>query len=172
MKSREIDSGLPAEMDQPSHRMEHKSAFYEEASRVPLLVRPPKDAPRGTVDRTHVVSNGLDTLPTLYDYAGVTQPDGLIGKSLRPLIEGQTPESWRTHIPVENEFGRMIVTNNYKYMLHDEGENREQFIDLLKDPGETRNALSDPDLAELVQHHRVLFARHYSGTDSIAGIQT
>jgi len=150
-----------------AHRLEHKTAFYEEACRIPLLVRPAGGLPGGRVDRTHLVSNGLDLLPTLCDYAGAMVPDGRIGQSIRPLVEEQTPEFWRTHIPVESEFGRMIISNNFKYMLYDEGENHEQLIDLQKDPGEMRNALSDPDLADIVQHHRVLFARHYSGTNNI-----
>ena len=33
----------------------------------------------------HLVSNGLDLLPTLCDYAGIEAPEGLHGRSLRPL---------------------------------------------------------------------------------------
>ena len=64
--------------------------------------------------------------------------------SLRPLLEGQTDIMWRDALPIESEMGRMIVHQNYKYMLYDEGEHREQLIDLLSDPGETRNAINDP----------------------------
>lgn len=151
-----------------SHRMEHKTAFYEEASRIPLLIAAPGMQHTRFVD-THLVSNGLDLLPTLCDYAGVAPPDDVQGASLRPLIEGQPIENWRTALPVESEIGRMIVTERYKYMLHDEGAHREQLIDLLTDPGEMRNAAGDPQHHALMKNLREAFDRVFSEHASIKG---
>jgi choline-sulfatase len=134
-----------------SHRMEHKTAFYEEASHIPLLIAAPDMAP--LVD-SHLVSNGLDLLPTICDYAGAETPPDVTGLSLRPLIEGRNPASWRTALPVESELGRMIVSERFKYMLYDEGVNREQLIDLLTDPGEMRNAIGDPEHQRILEHLR------------------
>ena len=70
-----------------SHKMEHKSTFYEESARIPLVVMHKGTAPAGRVDETHLVSNGLDLLPTVCDYAGL--PDAKAdprGRSLRPPI--------------------------------------------------------------------------------------
>ena len=140
-----------------AHRMEHKTAFYEEAARVPLIVSQPGTTAPGVVDDTHLVSNGLDLLPTLCDYAGVEVPLGLNGLSFRPLAEGRAPESWRSHLTLENEIGYMVMGTRYKYMLYDEGESREQFIDLDQDPDETRNAARDPDQQEALAEYRQLF---------------
>lgn len=140
-----------------AHRLITKTAFYEEAVRVPLIVCQPGVTPGSTVNASHLVSNGLDIIPTLCDYAGIESPADLGGTSLRPLAEGHRPESWRSFVPVENECGRMIVTYRYKYMLHDSGENREQFIDLQEDPGEMRNAVNDLTNMEALRAHRRMF---------------
>jgi choline-sulfatase len=57
-----------------AHRLEHKSTFYEEAARVPFIVSLKGVTKPGLVDRTHVVSSGLDLIPTLCDFAGITVP--------------------------------------------------------------------------------------------------
>jgi len=43
----------------------------------------------GKVDREHLVSNGLDLMPTVCDFAGVVPPADLPGRSLRRLAEGE-----------------------------------------------------------------------------------
>jgi len=128
-----------------AHRMEHKTALYEAPCRVPLIVCQPGVTPPGAVDRTHLVSNGLDLLPTLCDYAGVAPPPDLEGASFRALAEGCEPDQWRSSLPIESEIGRAVVTQRHKYILYDEGASREQLMDLEADPFETRNAAQDPE---------------------------
>ena len=69
-----------------SHRLLAKCVSFEEAIRVPLLVR----MPGGTTSRrvSDPVSQ-VDLVPTLLDLMGQPVPDGLQGQSLRPLIEGR-----------------------------------------------------------------------------------
>ena len=151
-----------------SHRMEHKTAFYDEASRIPLIISRRGATRTGAVDR-HLVSNGLDLLPTLCDYAGIETPEGLLGRSVRPLAEGREPAGWRRYVPVESEIGRAVFTDRYKYELHDEGESREQLIDMREDPGETRNAADDPDHQRALAEHRALFESHFGASGGRAG---
>lgn len=132
-----------------SHRMEHKTAFYEEAARVPLLIAGPGVA-QGAVDNRHLVSNGLDLLPTFCAVAGLQPPADLEGRSLLPLIGAAPAAAWRDATPVESELGQMIVRGNVKYIRYYQGERREQLIDLAADPGEMRNAVND------AAHHRRL----------------
>lgn len=139
-----------------SHRMEHKTAFYDEAARIPLLIAGAGVKHKNIVD-THLVSNGLDLLPTFCDFAGVRPPADLSGLSLRPLLEGQAETTWRDVLPVESEMGQMIIQEQYKYMMHYDGDNREQLIDLLTDAGETRNAIHDPQHKSLVKDLRSKF---------------
>ena len=125
-----------------AHRMEHKTVFYEEAARVPLIVSHKGRTAVG-VDRTHLVSSGLDMIPTLCDYAGIAPRADLPGLSVRALAEGRKPKNWRDDLIVENEIGVMIHDGRYKYSLHDEGANREMLIDLKTDPGEMKNLAAD-----------------------------
>jgi len=140
-----------------AHRMEHKTALYEEAVRVPLIVSHKGVTPAGAVNDTHLVSNGLDLIPTLCDYAEVDPPTGLAGLSFRPLVEGKELQSWRNHLWIEGEFGYMIQGERYKYMLYDSGVDREQLIDLEKDPGEMRNMAKEPAYQEILGEYRQYF---------------
>jgi arylsulfatase A-like enzyme len=136
-----------------AHRMEHKSVLYEEAVRIPFIMRYPKVIPANTVNHTQLVSNGLDLLPTLCDYAGIDLPEGRQGLSLRALAEGRTV-GWRKYVVVESQNGRMLRTDRFKYCIYDSGANREQLIDLKNDPGEMRNLAQRAEYKEILLQHR------------------
>jgi len=141
-----------------AHKMEHKTALYEESARIPMLVMHKAVAPGGRVDDTHLVSNGLDLLPTVCDYAGI--PDAKAdprGRSLRPLIEGKTVKNWRDTLGVESEIGRMVVGDRVKYIKYDMGTKQEQLLDLNKDPGETRHFTAAPEYAEILERLRASY---------------
>ncbi|MFO8007625.1 MAG: sulfatase-like hydrolase/transferase, partial [Candidatus Brocadiia bacterium] len=143
-----------------AHRLEHKTALYEEAMRVPFIVSGPGPARRGEVEN-RLVSNGLDLLPTLCDYAGVAPPQGRRGRSLRPLLEGRDCD-WREAVAVECQVGYAVVGPRHKYGLYDEGENREQLYDLEADPYETRNFAGDADKQSALERYRELHGRWVS----------
>jgi choline-sulfatase len=142
-----------------AHRLEHKTALYEEACRVPFIVSLKGVTPPGRVDRTHLVSTGLDLLPTVCDFAGIIPPDGLHGRSVRPLAEGQKSVDWRDDLVVECQVGRMVRTDRYKYNVYEDGAHREQLIDLEKDPGEMVNLAEEPKHEEALKDHRRRLAR-------------
>jgi choline-sulfatase len=139
-----------------AHRLEHKTALYEEAMRVPFIIADLNADPAGHVE-DRLVSNGLDLVPTFCDYAGVEPPADLKGVSLRPLVEGHEPEDWRQALVVESQLGYSVVGPRYKYALYDEGENREQLYDLREDSYETRNFAGDADKEEVLERCRVLY---------------
>lgn len=125
-----------------AHRMEHKSTFYDEACRIPLIIRAPAGM-RGVVDTRHLVSNGLDLLPTFCDWAGIPVPPEMEGRSLRGLVENNALKSWRQSVPVESAIGRAVITDKFKYCRYNIGANREQLINLDADPWEQVNAIND-----------------------------
>ncbi|WP_411274960.1 sulfatase [Daejeonella sp.] len=127
-----------------SHKLEHKTMLYEEAANIPFLISYPWMKKKGTVDNEHLVSNGLDLLPTLCDFAGIQPPAGLMGRSVVPLTEQKKITDWPNHIYLETETGYMIHTGRYKYELDDIGEIREMFVDLKIDKGETKNLIESP----------------------------
>ncbi len=100
----------------------------------------------------------LDIPVTILDIIGVDKPSGMHGVSLKPIMEGKSPEP-REYVVSETMFamgdrnlgatGRMIRTKKYKYCIYDNGEKREQLFDMEKDPGETTNLYeSHPEVAK------------------------
>jgi choline-sulfatase len=139
-----------------AHKLEHKQVLYEESVRVPFIMSYKGVIPRSVVDDTHLVSNGLDLLPTLCDYAGIETPDGLHGKSLRPLAQGDDGDQWRDFVVSESQRGRMLRTDRFKYCIYDSGRGRERLTDLKSDPGEMKNLAEAEDYKDVLDKHRKL----------------
>ncbi len=137
-----------------AHKMEHKSVLYEESVRVPFIMSYKGMIPADVVDDTHLVSNGLDLLPTLCDYAGIERPQGLQGRSLRPLAEGKNTKQWRDFVVSESQNGRMLLSGRFKYCIYDSGRHQEQLIDLKRDPGEMKNLARIDDYKDVLHRHR------------------
>ncbi len=141
-----------------SHRLASKGLFYEESVGVPLIVRYPKSIPAGRTDREHLISTGLDILPTMCDYAGVKKPKHLLGMSLRPVAEGKRVENWRTYVASENRYTRMIRSRKYKYCAFNDPNSKESLVDMENDPGEMQNLVDDPRFKTVLAEHRKLLA--------------
>jgi arylsulfatase A-like enzyme len=137
-----------------AHRLEHKSTFYEEAARVPFIVSYKGVTKPGLVDMAHVVSSGLDLIPTMCDYAGLTPPPDLKGRSVRSLAEGGKVSAWREYVVTETHYGRMVCSGRYKYCLYESGPRREQLVDLQLDPGEMSNLAESADHRAILEQHR------------------
>ncbi len=152
-----------------AHRLEHKQVLYEESVRVPFIMSYKGVITKGVVDGTHLISNGLDLLPTLCDYAGIETPEGMHGGSLRPLAQGKNTSRWRDFVVSESQLGRMLRTDRFKYCIYDSGENREQLTDLKNDPGEMRNLATNEEYQDVLDTHRRLLCRWIERThDKIA----
>lgn len=70
----------------------HGNHLYDEELHVPLIIRPP-DRLADTYKNGHVVSSQvglIDVPPTFLDFAGARPPDGWQGKSLIPLMKGES----------------------------------------------------------------------------------
>jgi arylsulfatase A-like enzyme len=149
-----------------AHHWNQKTVFYDEASRVPLIVRYPGVAKPGTSDR--LVHTGADLIPTLCDYAGIDVPQGLPGMSLKETAAGGAGEDPREYLVISNKMvqgaaidgvvptpsGRMLRSKRYKYCVYDQGRRRESLVDMQKDPGETVNMAQDDRFAEILEKHR------------------
>jgi len=139
-----------------AHKMEHKSVLYEESVRVPFIMSYKGRIPPGLVDTTHLVSNGLDLLPTLCDYAAIEVPERSDGLSLRPLAEQEEVGDWRDYVVSESQNGRMLRTDRFKYCIYDSGAHREQLTDLKTDPGEMNNLAAAREYSDVLDTHRQL----------------
>ena len=140
-----------------AHRMEHKTALYEESANIPFVVMWKGHIPGGKVDSTHLVSNGIDLLPTVCDYAGIQGTADPRGRSLRPLLEGKG-STWRETLGVESEIGRMVVSKDkLKYIKYDAVGIEEQLLDLNRDPYEKTQFANDPGYQEILGNLRKAF---------------
>jgi arylsulfatase A-like enzyme len=140
-----------------AHQVNQKWLLYEEETRVPLIVAGPGTAD-GAVD-DHLVSTGLDLLPTLCDYGDTEPPSALQGRSIRPLAAGRAPDDWRDRVVIETYDpieGRAVRTDRYKYIVYRRGRGREQLFDLRTDRGEMVDLSVDADYADVLAEHRDL----------------
>jgi N-acetylglucosamine-6-sulfatase len=123
------------------HRWIKKEVPYEEAIRIPLVVR--ADAVVGEGARTdgHLVAN-IDLAPTIAEAAGVELPNA-DGKSLLPLLAGRQAE-WRRAVLIEHLRGTNPVptycavrTARHLFGSYETGER--ELYDLDADPFQLRN---------------------------------
>ncbi|WP_238474642.1 sulfatase [Maribacter algarum] len=140
-----------------SHRMEHKSTLYEESANIPFMAMWKGHIPAGKVDSENLVSNGLDLLPTICDYAGIIGVSDPRGKSLRPLLEGNKV-NWRETLGVESEIGKMVINKNgLKYVRYDLAGFEEQLLDLKEDPFETIHFTNNPKYRQPLDELRTIY---------------
>ena len=137
-----------------SHRLASKNVFYENSVGVPFIMQYKGLIPAGVVDNKSLISNGLDVLPTLCDYAGVSVPNYLLGRSLRSVAENQEDNARRPYVVAENNTGRMIRSDHYKYCVYKSGKIRESLVDLQADPGEMKNLAGLPKFHKELNQHR------------------
>jgi arylsulfatase A-like enzyme len=77
------------------HGWYDKRFMYEPSLRVPMIVRAPGGAKGTTVD---AMTLNIDVAPTLLDYAEVTPPPSMQGRSMRGLVTGMVPSDWRKSV--------------------------------------------------------------------------
>ncbi len=139
--------------------VERRLAF-EEAIRIPLLVRYPRLVKPGCLIDDFALS--IDLAPTLIELAGATSDVLLDGRSLVPLLQGTTPTDWRTSFLVEyntdtvfprvkNMGYRAVRTRRWKYIRYNDLDGMDELYDLEADPYEMKNLVDDLDLLEVRQ---------------------
>ena len=135
--------------------------FYECLVRVPLICSWP-----GRVQEGHVCDalvELMDIAPTLLELAEVPAPDRMQGRSLWPLLTGQTQthrayvrsEYYRALNPdapgrehLQGTYGTMIRDQRHKLVCYHDRAQGELF-DLQEDPGEFGNRWDDPAYADV-----------------------
>lgn len=142
---------------QGEHALGDKRWAYEEAMRIPFLVRFPKMLKAGsTIDQ--MVLN-IDLAPTLLDLAGVPIPKDMEGRSFKPLLAGKRPK-WRDDFLyeyfIDAEYPnavpviKAVRTTRWKYITYPEIHDTEELYDLKNDPHEMHNVAQDPKNAKIL----------------------
>ncbi len=154
------------------HGWYDKRWMYEESLRMPLIVRWPGVAAAGSED-SHMVSN-LDFAQTFLEIAGARQPEEMQGRSLAPLLRGESPTDWRTSFyyhyyefpgahSVQRHYG--VRTDRYKLIYFYTLDEWEMY-DLREDPDELQSVYGQvgyagvqrflhAELQRLREHYRV-----------------
>ncbi|MGH9347091.1 MAG: sulfatase-like hydrolase/transferase [Vicinamibacterales bacterium] len=135
---------------------EHGLFLYEEALRVPLVVKLP--GRRNAGSRVPHVVQHVDLLPTILALAGAAIPPDLPGRSLRELLEGEPFEWPDRSVYSETLFGRYHFGWSELFALTDARFRyiqapRPELYDLQADPRERHN------LAEIRRPTAVAIAR-------------
>jgi arylsulfatase A-like enzyme len=125
-----------------------KRFMYEPGLHVPLLARGP-GIKAGQVC-TQFIAN-IDLAPTFLDLAGLPIPAFMQGRSLVPLLHGESPADWRTtfyyryyhdpgHHNTAAHYGVRTATHKLVYYWKKDAY---EMFDLTKDPTEQHNLLFD-----------------------------
>ena len=120
---------------------EHGLFLYEEAIRVPLIVKQAGGA--GSGRRTGQLVQHIDIVPTMLDFAKAPIPGSLRGRSLKPLLDGtgSLPERvvYSEALYARYHFGwsalTAITAEGHRYL----SAPQEELYDLERDPHERRN---------------------------------
>ena len=148
-----------------------KRFIYEESFQMPFLVRYPKGISAGAINKD-MVSN-VDFAQTFLDFAELPAPNYMQGRSIRPLLEGKTPDDWTdlayhrywmNQDEIHNAYAHYgIRTHDYKLIywynedLDEDGarpgtdQPEWELFDLKKDPLEVINVYNDPAYADAVE---------------------
>ncbi len=152
-----------------SHRLLAKTVMYEEALKVPMIVKMPGQKESKTIENP--VSQ-IDLLPTLLDIMGEKIPGDMQGKSLKPAMEGDVEVQddvfveWngrntgvgkmslegitreRAKTAVEDPIRTVITPEGWKFNCSPMGEH--ELYNLRDDPWETENLAHRKDNADLM----------------------
>jgi len=155
-----------------------KRFIYEEALRVPLVVRYPKVVKPGSVVKSIVLNN--DWGPTVLDIAGIKTPGDMQGKSFLPLLKDEAAiKDWRKdayyhyyEFPwphhVHPHFG--IRSDRYTLVRFYGDLNSWELFDLKNDPKELHNLYgtkgSEAITADLQSRLKKLIVQ-YEDTDAL-----
>jgi len=154
------------------HQLIGKGSLYEESVRVPLIFSTLGNSinvSKKIVNIEHLVS-GIDFARTVCDYAGINSDLIPHGRSLRPIVEGESLEDWREYVYAETMvYMKMVRGHRYKYIreyIEDEtvtgippshtthNVGVEQLFDLIEDPNEQCNLAYDKEYQGVLKNLR------------------
>jgi arylsulfatase A-like enzyme len=143
------------------HYLWSKEIWFDQAFRVPLVIRDPQGAREMRVKR---FTEAIDVAPTIIERIGGQVPRAMDGRSLAILLDGREPERWREAVFFEHDF-REVVSRKPETALgissdeccyavvRDEAYKYVHFaalppllFDMRADPHETRNLAADPGM--------------------------
>jgi len=138
------------------HGWYDKRWMYDLSLKMPFIAKWPGVTRPGSTSDSMI--QNLDYAETFLEMAGAEIPADMQGRSLVPLLRGETPSDWRERIyyhyyeyPSVHMVPRHngVRTDRYK-LMHFYQFDEWEFYDLQADPGELRNQYNNPQYADTV----------------------
>lgn len=142
-----------------SHHMVEKGVMYEEATRIPLLIRVPQTKGKGRLIKNCV--SQIDIVPTLLELLTAKSTNSLPGQSLVPLFTGGKVDQryvfieWNPYSQkrLEHLYTRTVISpDGWKLCLSD--VDKCQLFNLKEDPGETINLFDSGRYGDIISRLR------------------
>lgn len=134
------------------HGWWNKNTLFELSARVPLIVWAPGMKAAGK--RTSALVELVDLYPTLADLCGLEVPEGLEGKSFRPLLD-EPGRKWKgaafTQVQRGKVAGRSVRTDRWRYTEWDGGRGGVELYEPAKDPAGYFNLAGKPEYEDAVK---------------------
>lgn len=131
-----------------------KRWILEESIHMPFIIRWPGVVQPGS--RPAAMIQNIDYAPTFAEIAGGQIPSGLHGRSLVPVLRGETPAEWRTSVfyryydPGHGMPQHLGVRTARYTLAHYSAADEWDLFDRDKDPLQLRSVYADPAYADAV----------------------
>ncbi len=133
------------------HGFWQKANLHEEVVRVPLIVSVPGIKPGRTSSFVELV----DLYPTWTDLLGLPMPKGIHGKSLTTILHDPNAKVRDTALSIHNRAGGGLRSPQWHYMNY--AGKGEELYDMIKDPGQYTNVVSDSKYAAILKQARAQY---------------
>ena len=148
------------------HGMWRKSNFYEQSSRIPMVISWPGVFPHGR--RITEVVSLVDLVATMIDVTGAPCPSPIDGDSLLNLARGEETD-WKDEAFSEylaHGVDRpMAMLRRGRYKLNYSLDDPPELYDLQEDPGEFSDLGQDPEYADIRGDLRQRLLSHWDPVD-------
>ena len=146
------------------HSWNQKQILYEESAKIPFIISKIGEWKPKIDDM--LVCNGTDIIPTICGFTGVSKPAYLKGIDISKKIANPA-QNLRDTLVIETDFadneellgisGRAVISKDFKYIVYNKGDLKEQLFNLTTDPGEINNlAVNKSYKKELLAMRRYL----------------
>jgi len=143
--------------------------MYDSVVHVPLVIRYPRMIQPGSCCE-EMVTNMLDLVPTILEFAGLPVPEDLHAVSLMPYLQGKphpNPRKYALTTYNGQQFGlysqRMIRDHKWKYVFNP--ADTDELYDMENDPDELKNLVHEPACAQTLRLLRLELVRELEQVD-------
>jgi len=130
-----------------------KQSLWERATKVPMIVMPPKGAEGFATDARSSRPVDLTCIyPTLVDLCGLPAKPELEGVSIRALLKDPSAEWEQPALTTYIRGNHGVRSERWRFIQYADGS--EELYDHSKDSNEWENLASNPEYAAVLEEHR------------------